>query len=335
MLSRAASNIFWLARYIERAENIASILQANITFLMDSETGDNPEKDGSWLNVMQTLDAEEGFILLAKREKSITPLAYLTASAENPDSLYNCIAQARENARMVRDQISEKMWLEVNSIYHKIKAKVEDGSWTKDPGGMYNCIVTFSFLFQGITDATITYGEGHAFYQLGKYLERGDKTARILDLPHLSEDVHGQNEWSEVLNASGGRGAYIAEFGVVPKEENVTNFLVFSEDFPRSLRFCFYRINRMLETISRSKIRKRYSNEAERLAGAALATIDFTGEELLEKEGLHEFLDDMQKRFNDIGQKIFEIYFLIKFESDTSHILPNKLSSDQIQTQQS
>ena len=337
MLSRAASNIFWLARYIERAENTASILKANIEFLMDSETGENPETSKTWVAVMKTLDVDKVYIELAAKQPGLTPLSFLTASPKNPDSLYNCIAQARENARMVRDQISEKMWLEVNSIYHKIKAEIDDLSWHKDPSALFDRISRFSFLFQGITNATITYGEGHAFYQLGKYLERGDKTSRILDLPHYGGDVSGQNQWSEVLNASGGRGAYIAEYGVVPKAENVTNFLIFSEDFPRSLRFCFYRVSKMLATISRSKVRKRYSNEAERLAGAGLATIDFTGEEILEEGGLHEFLDDMQGRFNAIGQKIFEIYFLIKFESEIDHILPNKAeatgSLQQSQTQ--
>ena len=332
MLSRVASNLFWMGRYIERAENISGILGANLKFLLDSETYEATNESQTWVPILESLGVDELFQEKAKEHPELTPFEFLTSSSLNPDSICNCIDQARENARMIQDQISEKMWRHINSIYLYKKQVMEEGSLNWKAQEFFERITSFSFLFQGLTDATLTRGEGHAFYQLGQYLERADKITRILDAPHYGTALEGQNPWSEVLNASGGRGAYISEHGVTVEEKKVTNFLLFSEDFPRSIRFTLDRVTQLLASISQSKLKRRYSNEAERIAGAALASLDFEGQEKLEELGLHDYLDELQIRLNKIGQLIFELYFLIAVDLEKTPIVQPRLTQTQTQS---
>lgn len=312
-----------MGRYIERAENIAGALSANLKFLRDSETYEASDTSASWFPFMDSLGIRDIYDA-ENSDSGISPLDFLIKGETNSDSLVNCVAQGRENARMVRDQISERMWIEVNSVYLQMK-RLMDGTVRLKAYELFELVIKFSLNFQGITQSTLTRDEGYCFYQLGKYLERADKTTRILDLPSYGGDVRGQNEWSEVLNACNGRGGYISIYGMTVDERSVTSFLLFAEDFPRSVRFCVAQIDMLLRQLTGTSPGQRYGNEAQRLAGRALADIDFDGARERKKMGTQGYVDYLQTIFNEIGQQIFEIYFLIKIDDSTEISSPKVL----------
>lgn len=312
MLSRVADSLYWLSRYLERAENLARLVDVNRHDALDS-TGTEDNED-IWKPLLYATCTEEAFT--AAREKddpqSVEVGTFIMFSEENPDSIRQCIATARENARMVRDQISEEMWLELNSIHLFMQSGDAEELWRRQPEALCREVIKFSLLFQGLTDATIVHDEGWQFVQLGKFIERADKTSRILDiLTYFTEPE--RTELASVLRSCSGFSAFRAEFRGDVTLPNVMSFLLFSQSFPRSVRFCVRRIDDVLHAITGVPI-GAYSNEAERLTGSVLAQLNFSSVDSVWQTGLHDYIDGMQEKLNDIGQRVFETYVLLPSE---------------------
>lgn len=311
MLSRVADSLYWLSRYIERAENLARLVDVNRNAALDWAGLEDPED--SWGPLLDATCVRERF--QEAREIDGPPLevgSFITFSPHNPDSIRQCIATARENARMVRDQISEEMWLELNSIHLFLQSSRAEELWRRQPESLYREVIKFSLLFQGLTDATILHDEGWQFVQLGKFIERADKTSRILDILTYTEDPE-RTELASVLRSCSGFSAFRGEFRGELELRNVMAFLLFSPAFPRSVRFCVRRIDETLHAISGSPP-GTFSNEAERLTGSFLARLNFSSAESVSQMGLHRAIDDLQQQLNDIGQRVFETYVLLPFE---------------------
>mgnify|MGYP000886458279 CR=1 FL=1 len=300
MLSRVAENLYWMSRYIERADNLARLVTAHQNELLDATS--NLTGEHEWHPLLEVTSMGD-----ANSQEDV--ITYMVSSQENADSVRNCVFLARENARAVRDQISEEMWLELNALWLDLKQIPES-----DPdrhSRICEMTVRSSLLFRGIEHTVLPRTDVWAFVQLGEYLERADKTSRIVDLPNFLPAHEAAPAWNTMLRACGASAEYRQRFGGEVDATSASTLLLFSATFPRSVRFCVKKIDELLHQISETD-EGEYLNEAERATGALLARLNFSGVEEIGAMGLHDYVDSLQIVFNRIGYEISQRYFLLR-----------------------
>ncbi|MCW1886483.1 alpha-E domain-containing protein [Luteolibacter flavescens] len=312
MLSRVANSLYWMVRYIERADNLSRLIEVNGQLLLDHERLDSERLRAFWKPIILATGDDELFGELYSDASSGEVIRFLTDDRKNPNSIVSSIAQARENARMVRDQLSEELWEELNGLYLFINSRAGENLLTTDPTRYYETIRRATFTFHGIAAASIARSESWEFMDLGRHLERADKTTRFLDITSFLPEVEDGNgaatfHWTAILRSCGALGAFRAEHLGQPSAKSVLDLLMFSNNFPRSVRYCVDRIDRNLHRISGSP-RGTYTNGAERVAGRMLAELAYGSAEEVLESGLHGYLDDAQTRFNEIGDGLFRAY---------------------------
>lgn len=311
MLSRVANNLYWLSRYLERAENLARLV--NVNQLNSIEAGASGHDGDIWDAVLYATGTEEAYAKArSKAGDELSVGSYMTFSASNSDSIRQCIAQARENARMVRDQIPEEIWLELNSIHLFMRSKASENLWQHQTDELYRRVIRFCLIYGGLLESTTLHDEGWDFIQIGRYLERADKTSRILDMLSFY-DTPDRNKLASALRSCSGSAAFRAEFRGDISIDNVASFLLFSPSFPRSVRFCLRQLDGVLHAIS-GMPNGSFSNEAERITGNLLAQMNFSNAQSIWDTGLHVYIDELQQKMNDIGQQVFETYVLLPSE---------------------
>lgn len=313
MLSRVAHSLYWMSRYIERAENIARLLEVNLQFLVDFEGLDDDSLKDHWGSLIASTGALELFDSLYSSAGSRTVTEFLAFDLRNPSSILACVFAARENARMIRDQISSEMWETINELYLFLKAHNTAEVWAAGPNEFFRRIKRSSHEFQGLKDATYSRSEGWEFMQFGKLIERADKTTRILDVKYhillpSATDVGGAvdtAQWQAVLRSASALEAYHRFYVHEILPWKVAEFLIFSDSFPRSLRYCAAQIDELLRRIL-AETGPRPRTPAARAARRLLADLDsLTIAEVLER-GLHEFLLDVQKSLGRIGDEVVQ-----------------------------
>jgi uncharacterized alpha-E superfamily protein len=308
-----------MVRYIERADNLARLIDVNQQQLLDSERLDSERLREFWRPIILCTGDEEAFDSVYDHAGSHEVIRFLTDDPANPNSIVSCIALARENARMVRDQLSDDLWQELNDLYLFSRSQEAAVLLRIDPSRFYQNIRRAAFTINGIATSTMRRSRSWDFMDLGRQLERADKTTRFLDissylsperdLPENAANKAAALHWTAILRSCGAIGAFrSARLGFTPKE--VIGFLVFSDDFPRSVRYCVDRIDLSLHRISGTP-RGSYSNTAERVCGRLLADLNFGSPDEVFEKGLHDYLDHMQALFNQIGDEIFETYILM------------------------
>ena len=326
MLSRVASSLYWMSRYIERAENIARILDVNLQMLLDfRETDENSVRD-HWLPIVSCTGDDELFEHLHGRATAASVTEFLVFEEKNLNSIISSICQARENARMVRDQITFEIWEELNRLYLFITSPQARVLWNESPTDFFNQIKGSSLQLIGLSYATLIHNEGWWFTQLGKFIERADKTSRIIDCRTHALPTRGMPEtisqtsaleWSSILRSCSAWDAYKGIHGSELHPRLVAEFLLLNEDFPRSVRFCLRETNRALRRIS-GVSEGRFVNEAEKLAGRLDAELQFTTIEEIFDFGLHTYLDEFQTKLNAIGEALFNAYIFHAFTTSPS-----------------
>ena len=312
MLSRDANSLYWLSRYIERAENLARLVDVNRYDALDSGRSSAESDDLAWDTLMRVTCTDEHCESFKTGDQKEDVGSFITLSESNPDSIRQCISNARENGRMVRDQISEEIWLELNRLHLFLRSREARNLWTRRPDAFCKEVVDFCLLFNGLIDSTILHNEGWRFVQIGKYLERADKTTRVLDMLALGEHTD-RLQIASALRSCSGFSAFRYEFKSDFNMENAVDFLLFSQSFPRSVRYCLRQLDRQLHGISGTP-EDGFSNEAERLTGSLLARMNYSSVESVWARGLRDYVDSLQTQFNKIGQEIFEIYVLLPQE---------------------
>ena len=338
MLSRVAENLYWMSRYIERAENNARLMKVSLQMLLDGEAVIGRKLMRYWRAVLLATASDELFEKTHPKGDAGQIADFLTTSLLNPDSIYSGIASARENARMIRDQISEEMWTELNDLYLFLRSPRARDGFHRAPQDIYDQIVAKSMMFQGITDNTLARGEGWQFIQLGKLLERADKTSRFIDIKHHSE-VAGDTptldalQWTSILRACSALGSYRAEFGSSIRADHVLHVLIFSMSFPRSIRFALAALDRILHDLSGSRVGD-FTNEAEKRTGSLLARLNFSSVDDVINHGIHQYIDQLQAELNLIGQSVFETYVLLPTEVNRLFNPPQPSAYFQYQQQQ-
>ena len=333
MLSRDANSLYWMSRYIERAENLSRLVDVADQSLLDSGMAPEDQFAHFWRPILAASAQESLFTHLREADPELDVAEFFTSASENRDSIQSCVATARENARTVRDHISDELWRDLNALHLYLSSTRSEVERRESPQAFYQRIRRSSLLFQGIADATIPHREGWNFMRLGRYLERADKTSRILDIKNHTPRAPGEKpaiSWGTVLRCCSAQSAHRQEFGSAASATSVAQLLVFSREFPRSIRYCIGALDEALHAIT-GVAPGQFCNEPERLTGGTLARLNFSSSAEAFDRGLNQFVDDLQLQFNAIGQSIFETYVLLPAEIGTP---PAIMSAHQQQQQQ-
>jgi uncharacterized alpha-E superfamily protein len=309
MLSRVADSLFWMARNIERAENVARLVDTNLQMLLDLENHGADKARQYWSSVLASLEERDSFKELYGGDYTAeNVIDFVVFQPENPSSIFSSLHIARENARSIRDAISAEMFEHVNRMYLFIRSPEARELFSLDEVQFYKRIIDGSYLFQGIAEATMMEGEGWQFMQIGKFLERADNTSRLVDIKyHLilpeEESVGGAVDtiqWMSVLKSCSAHQAFLTTNRGSVTVSSIVKFLCINPFFPRSTRFCVDSLDRALHKIS-GVSESYYSNEVERLAGKLRFDIGFLRVEDIFTQGLHQFCDQLQARLNEVA----------------------------------
>jgi uncharacterized alpha-E superfamily protein len=305
LLSRVADSVYWMARYIERAENVARFIGVNLNLQIDLPLAPSQQ----WQPLIDTSGDAEVFkerFGVATQARVIEWLAY---DADNSNSIASCLRYARENARSVRETISSEMWAQVNSMYLQLQTQRS----LPEPERMLDAFREIRMgchLFEGVTDATMSHNEAWHFMRLGRMLERADKTSRILDVKYFMllpsvrdvgtpyDDIH----WSAVLRSVSGFEMYRKKYGRITPSD-VVDFLVMDNEFPRAVRFCIKSASESLQSVTGTPI-GAFRYRSEQLMGQLRAELDFTSVDTVIRSGLHEYLDRLQLKMNGIDNSL-------------------------------
>lgn len=311
MLSRVANTLYWMVRYVERADNLARLIDVNEQLLLDWERLDSERLRDFWMPIVWSAGDDGLYGDLYGSGHSADVIRFLTDDRRNPNSIVSCIAQARENGRTVRDQLSDELWEELNSLYLFVISREAEKILRDDPPRYYGMIRRSVFTFQGIASSTIDRSMGWDFMDLGRHLERADKTTRFLDIStFLPEPTATSMHWNAIVRSCGAIGAYRSLHAGTVEPRRVVELLVFSRTFPRSVRYCLSRVEQCLHSIS-GTLAGDFSDNAERITGQIMGRLNYGLVDEFLNTGLHDALDDLQKQFNLIGEAVFESYVLM------------------------
>jgi uncharacterized alpha-E superfamily protein len=312
MLSRVADSIYWLNRYIERAENVARFIDVNLHLMLDLPTDINQQ----WQPLIYTTGDLELFQNHYGEINGENVIQFLTFDGDYPNSIISCVQKARENARSIREIISSEMWEEVNAFYLMLK-ETSSGKPLDELPDFFAQVKMSSHRFAGVMDATMSHNEGWHFGQVGRFLERADKTARILDVKYFvllpSAEWVGtpldQIQWIALLKSASAYEMYRkCQHRITPN--NVAEFLILNRQFPRSVHFCLWQAEQCLHEITNTPV-GTWRNGAERSLGQLCSQLGYLTIDDIIESGLHEFLDQMQSSINQVADRVYSSFFAI------------------------
>jgi uncharacterized alpha-E superfamily protein len=310
MLARVVENVYWLSRYLERAENTARIIGVNTNLLLDLPGGIAP----GWLPLVDIsgnraeYDARSHGKATHGEERDV--VHFLTADPDNPGSICSSLVAARENARTLREILPTESWELLNQFF---------GEFNKDLATGINKRMRFEFLkrivialqtMAGMLDGTMNRNDAHTFLTLGRNLERADMTSRIVDvrsaqlLPVETPELRPFEtvQWMSVLKSLSGYQMYRLKMRTRVKRTDVIQFLLRDDQFPRSCHFCLTQLGSALNPLPRNEgVMEVLETAVKFIARAPLATLN--------QPGLHELIDRIQLHVNNVHNMIAEAYF--------------------------
>jgi uncharacterized alpha-E superfamily protein len=315
MLSRVADSLFWLGRYVERAENYSRFIDVNFNLTIDLPPGIEEQ----WEPLVAATGDRELFLKFYEedftRENVILFLAF---DDRNLNSIISAIAAARENARIVREVIPRETWEVLNDLHHFVQKAAKRKIWrNEDPEDCFKQIKNRIQLLSGIAYDNIPRNQGWYFTKIGQHLERADKTSRILDvkyhylLPSVEEVGSPLDflHWTALLKSVSGFNSYRQIYHKIDPSY-IVDYLVLNRYFPRSILYCLMTVENSLHAISESS--HGFSNLAEKQIGNLRSTLEFSEVSDVFEYGLHEYLDKLQLRLNHISESIYDQYFKIR-----------------------
>jgi uncharacterized alpha-E superfamily protein len=320
MLSRTADHLFWMARYTERAENTARMLDVNIqTALLPQTAGAAEEGWRAVLGIseLQSLFDEEYDVVTARNV-----LDFMMRDPANPSSIASCLKAARENARAVRGVLTTEVWETANATWLDTPQRLNDSVLQQDPGRFFEWVKYRSHLSRGVTIGTMLKDEALHFIRLGTFLERADNTARILDVKFHSAKQTAMTDqkaiaeraeytaalrespvdfyyWGAILRSVSAFEIYRRVYRDVITPERVVQLLMLRADMPRSLLAC---MNGLLENLR--EVRNDTSSATERCAGKMQAALTFDSIDEILEQGLHDYLGRFFDDISELGNRI-------------------------------
>jgi uncharacterized alpha-E superfamily protein len=309
MLSRVADNLYWMSRYLERAEHICRLLDVQLYLMLDQSLGSAEQR---WKRLLASLFIPGQPVLLGDIN---TAARTLTFELSNSASIAASIAAARENARHVREQISSEMWEQINRLYLYVKRASREEVWNAQPHEFFRSVKEGAHLFQGITDSTMNHGEGWQFIQAGRSIERAGLIAALIDV-HFSRYIDARDEfparddyleWVGLLKCLTAFEAYCKVYTADLRSDRIASFLLLNPEFPHSLRFSIDRVIGALKAIAASTL-TRSAERLERLAGRLQSQLSFSQIDEIMAAGLHAYLEGVQRQCAQIHKEIYQIY---------------------------
>ena len=315
MLSRVADSLYWMSRYVERAENVARFIHVNMWLSLDLPSGYVEQ----WSPLISTTGDEKLFAEHYKQATKHDVVHFLTFDTRNPNSILASVIAARENARVVRQYVTLEMWEQINRFYLSLQNGARLANQGYEPRHEFFTDVTgASHMFLGILDATMSQNEGWHFCRLGRMVERADKTSRILDakyfllLPSVNEvgTPYDDIMWAAVLRSTSALEMYRKRFQQL-SPDRIGEFLVLDREFPRAIHYCVVTAEESLRAISGTP-KGMFRNPAEQQLGRVCADLNYLQVRDIIGRGLHEFLDDLQIRLNLTGGAIHNAFFAMQ-----------------------
>jgi uncharacterized alpha-E superfamily protein len=310
MLSRTADHLFWMARYTERAENTARMLDVSLqaSLLPQSEAS----VELLWRGMLGICELQPQYDARFERLAPQSVMAFMARDPSNASSIHSCLRAARENARAVRGTLTTEVWETINSTWLELRGRLE--ALERDPGQFFEWVRHRSHLSRGAMIGTMLRDEALYFSRLGTFLERADNTARILDVRFhaLAErgapDTNARAEdedhmdlyhWAAVLRSVSAFEVYRKVYADAITPARVAELLILRPDMPRSLLSCVAEVVGNLEYV-----RNDHSRETERRAGQLQADLHYGRIDAILAQGLHAYLTNFLQRVNDLGDRI-------------------------------
>ncbi|MBG7005488.1 alpha-E domain-containing protein [Pseudomonas aeruginosa] len=314
MLSRTASDLYWMSRYLERAENLARMLDVSysLSLLPQDRSGGGLDELAMPLLIPGTLDAylERHGELAAERL-----LNFFALDPDNPASIYSCLAAARACAHAVRGRITLDMWENINATWLEMRGIATEGILRYGISRFCEWVKDRSHLFRGATFATSMRNDAFRFVRLGTFIERADNTLRLLDARYQTQDEPGDSvgaeegtargyyQWSALLRALSAFEGYTELYRASPNARNIAELLLLREDVPRSLLSCIEELSEILSGLPGVNGRP-----AQRLAAELQARVRYTGIDEVLEQGLHTWITDYILLVRQLANAIHRSY---------------------------
>lgn len=311
MLSRTADHLYWMARYMERAENLARMLDTSHRMSLLPQT--EAQTARNWGRLLHIMGIEA--IYFSKYEK-ITPeavLEFMVFDPENPSSIYNCFRATRENAHAVRGTLTSELWETSNATWISMRDDARDGISERGVGEFFEWVKYRSHLSRGVSLGTMLQDDALRFIRLGTFLERADNTARILDAKFhsltpgtpIAEPAADYYAWSALLHSVSAFEVYRKVYRDLITPIRVAELLVLRADMPRSLSRCLKEVYSNLQAVANSR-----SGETERRAGELEAELRFGRIEKIVAKDINLWLDGFLARILDLGNRIADDFLV-------------------------
>jgi uncharacterized alpha-E superfamily protein len=309
MLSRTADHLFWMARYTERAENTARMLDVNY------QTSLLPQSDAvalaGWQGLLSISELLSAYSTIHGSVSARHVMDFMVKDESNPSSILSCLRAARESARAVRGKLTTEVWETQNQTWLEVRRKIRDGEFERDPVQFFDWVKFRSHLSRGVTVGTMMIDEALYFMRLGTFLERADNTARLLDVKFhaLQSDFFGAASerdqeydfyhWSAILRSVSGFEIYRKVYSDVIKPERVAELLILRQDMPRSLHAGLNNVVNNLAMLDHEQ-----SGETQRQAGKLCSGLKYGRIDEILSTGLHAYLSRFLDQVNDLGMSI-------------------------------
>ena len=310
MLSRTADHLFWMSRYMERAENTARMLDVNYQTSLLPQSADRAEQ--GWAGVLGISELTAAFGKKYDAVNAVNVMQFMVRDNSNPSSILSCLEAARENARAVRGKLTTELWETTNQTWLEFNRLLADDSFERDPAALFEWVKFRSHLSRGVSVGTMLQDESLYFIRIGTFLERADNTARLLDVKFhaLAGDYFGAwaddaapevdfYHWSAILRSVSAFEIYRKVYRNVIRPDKVAELLMLRPDMPRSLAACMNELVVNLEHVANEQ-----STETRRRAGRLRSDLQFGRIDEILSTGLHAFLTQFLDRVNDIGAGI-------------------------------
>ncbi|MES2756974.1 MAG: alpha-E domain-containing protein [Pseudomonadota bacterium] len=305
MLSRTADHLFWMARYTERAENTARMLDVRLQHSLMPQSAQAAQQ--GWRSMLGVSELEQAFDAKYPALTQKEVIDFMVRDRQNPSSIASCLNGARESARAVRGTLTTEVWETENTTWLELQRHLRSGMLEHDPAQFLEWVKHRSHLSRGVTIGTMLQDEALSFIRLGTFLERADNTARILDVKFkatpaeaLTAGAHGEfYHLAALLRSVSAFEIYRKVYRDAITPARVADLLILQDKMPRSLVACMAAVVANLQDI-----RNDVSQDTERLAGKLHATLQFALIDDILEEGLHEFLTTFLASIEDLGNRI-------------------------------
>ena len=310
MLARVADSLYWMGRYLERAEHLSRLSLVMLNATLDAT---DAAVHTGWIALTALGDTEA-----AQNKNAYEAARGLVLDRENTDSVIAAVALARENARQVRDQMTTESWERLNLLYLRLTSRGAQQQFDNGSAAFLQEVIADLHLFKGAADTTMSHGESWRFMMLGIYMERAHLVSRLLEVCFAESPVHGQIDdhvaLVSVLRMACALEPYLRVYTAEIEPRHILEFLVFDEDFPRSIRFATAQIEQHLSALARSVAASDRAGP-ERLAGRLKARLQFADLDELEAVGAGPLLTTVANECARIHEAIYETFVAYPLET--------------------